>query len=192
MNCLSRILLVLALGMSSTSAFGVTYEALLSGAFENPVNASPALGDATITILGNQMTVDVNFSGLVGGAASAAHIHCCIVRPTTTSVAVGFPGFPNATSGTYNHVFDLTDSSIYTGGFLTANGGTAAGAQAALLAALSNWADITKPQSYVNIHNSQFPGGEIRGFPVLVPEPASIMLVAAGLAAVAMRRRRAS
>jgi hypothetical protein len=41
---------------------------------------------------------------------------------------------------------------------VTANGGTTAGAEAALLAGLE------AGQAYLNIHTTMFPGGEIRGF----------------------------
>src|SRR5439155_7086488 len=75
---------------------------------------------------------------------------------TNQAVAVPFPGFPAATSGTYNQTFDLTQASTYTGAFISSHGGTAASAEAALLAAL----DAT--QTYANIHNATFPGGEIR------------------------------
>jgi hypothetical protein len=102
-----------------------------------------------------------------------------------------FPGFPSGvTSGSYDRVFNLLDAATYRAGFITANGGTVAGARAAFLAGLDGGL------TYFNIHTAQFTGGEIRGqFAAFVPEPASwaLMIAGFGLAGAAMRtgRRRA-
>jgi hypothetical protein len=42
-------------------------------------------------------------------------------------------------------------------------------------------------ESYLNIHTTTFPGGEIRGFLTLVPEPSTLAL--AGLGGVGMAAR---
>ena len=102
------------------------YNATLSGATEVPPNASTATGSATLTLTGDSLAVFEIFSGLVGGPAAAAHIHCCASPGTNAPVAIPFPGFPNATSGTYSNTFDLTSAATYTGGFLSSSGGTAA------------------------------------------------------------------
>jgi hypothetical protein len=52
----------------------------------------------------------------------------------------------------------MTSAASYNPAFVTANGGTTAGAEAALLAGLE------AGQAYLNIHTTMFPGGEIRGF----------------------------
>jgi PEP-CTERM motif/CHRD domain len=49
--------------------------------------------------------------------------------------------------------------------------------------------------AYLNIHTSEFPGGEIRGLlqpvaPPDVPEPATLALVGIGLAGIGFLRRK--
>jgi hypothetical protein len=82
-------------------------------------------------------------------------------------------------------VLDLSDAATYTLGFVNNfGGGTIAGAEAALLAGLLGGT------AYFNIHSTRFPGGEIRGFlQAQAPEPASLLLIGAGLAGLAVRRR---
>ncbi|MCC6540091.1 MAG: CHRD domain-containing protein [Bryobacterales bacterium] len=165
----------------------------MSGANENPANGSAGTGFATVTLSDDQLSLNVNltFSGLTTNA-TGAHIHCCAGPSANGPVAVDFnysgnvSGFPlGATSGSFNFTFDLTNSAVYGGTFRTNNGGTAAGARAAFVAG------FLAGNTYTNVHNSTFPGGEIRA--QLTPEPATMLLSASGLLAVlALRRRRAA
>jgi len=168
------------------------FSAHMDGPSESPPNASTGTGFATVDFdtVAQTMTVHADFSGLLAGT-SAAHIHCCVdpdATPPTAAVATttpSFVGFPlGVTSGVFDAILDLTDATSFRAGFITDNGGTVAGAEAALIAGL------LAGDAYFNIHTSQFTGGEIRGF--LIPEPGILGLLGLGLAAafVATRRRR--
>jgi hypothetical protein len=78
------------------------------------------------------------------------------------------------TSGSYDLTLDLTQASSYNPAFVTANGGTLASAEAALLLAMA------EGKAYFNIHSTVVPGGEIRGF-LAVPEPSAMLLLGSGL-----------
>lgn len=163
----------------------------LTGPNENPSNASPGTGVASVVIddVAHTMFVHVTFSGLIGNT-TASHIHAAAIPPANAGVATttpSFPGFPTGvTSGSYTRLFDMTLASSYNPAFVTNNGGTTALAETALFNAIRNG------QAYWNIHTSSFPGGEIRGFLAAAPEPASAGLMAfgLGLGALVVRRRK--
>ena len=193
-NLLAKFIAPVLLGVSIITAQAtiIGYEAFLSGPNESPANASPGTGYATVfldTTL-NTMQVDVTFSGLTG-TTSASHIHgaTAVAGVGTAGVATQTPtftGFPlGVTSGSYSHLFDMTLTSSYNSSYVTANGGTAASAEAALFAAMA------AGKTYWNIHTSTFGGGEIRGFLTPVPEPSTLALLGlGGLALVRAARRR--
>ena len=174
---------LLVLATTAAQADLLIYTASLSGAAEATPNASPGFGSATVTIdtVSHTMLVDVMFDALMG-LTTAAHIHCCTAAAATGTAGVAsavpnFPGFPTGVSaGSYNASFDLTLASSWNGTFITANGGTTAGAEAALLAGLDD------ELAYLNIHSNLFPAGEIRGFLTrAIPEPTALTLLGLGL-----------
>lgn len=167
-----------------------TWAGFLRGTNEVPANASPATGYVTISLSNSTLTVLLNWTGLIGGNPAAGHIHCCTAPGSNVGVAVGFPNLPATASGSYTGVFDLTDPTVYTAGFRNNfGGGTAAGAEAALIAGLD------AGNAYVNLHNARWPGGEIRANVTTTPEPGTVALLAVGMLAVgvvARNRRRAA
>jgi hypothetical protein len=177
--------ILLLLGTSPGHATPHTFTATLDGASVNPLTFSLATGFATVILDDGLHTLDFNltFSGLIGGPATVGTMHCCVAPSTNGPLAMPpFPGFPFATSGTYLHTFDTTLTSTFMSGFLGLNGGTAAGAEAALLLGMQ------AGEAYFNIHNSQFPAGEIRGNFAQVPEASTLLLLGSGLVGLAAWR----
>lgn len=163
----------------AASAHATIFVASLDGLSESPPNASPGTGTATVTYdpAGHTLRVETVFSGLLG-TTTAAHIHAPTAVAGAGTIGVAFtpgtlPGFPpGITAGGYvsGHV-DLTAVGSYTASFLALNGGTTAGAEAGLIAAMLTG------KAYLNIHTTAFPSGEIRGF-LAVPEPGTWALFA--------------
>jgi hypothetical protein len=166
---------------STTRAATMSFDANLNGPSESPPNASPGTGFATVDFdtTANTMHVHVTFSGLAG-PTTASHIHSATAVPGTGTAGVAtttptFAGFPlGVTSGLYDNTLDMTMASSYNPAFITANGGTTASAEAALIAGM------IADESYLNIHTQVFPGGEIRGFLIAVPEPSTCLLATLG------------
>jgi hypothetical protein len=193
----SKLLLILPLAVAAVmclttgTAQSQTFIANLDGPSESPPNTSAGTGFAQVTLdlALHTLQIDVTFSGLTG-TTSAAHIHAPTTTPLTGTAGVAtqtpyFVGFPiGVTSGSYSHLFDTLDNATWNGSYITANGGTAAGAEAAFSQALN------EGRAYFNIHTDVFPGGEIRGF-LVVPEPTTFSLIAIGGMAVLFAARKA-
>ena len=201
---LSRVLSIAAVAAglvaAPAQAFLIVWDIDLNGANESPPNASPATGDALITVdtVANTMRVQTTWQGLLAGT-SAAHIHCCTTTPLTGTARVAtttptFTNFPNGvTSGTYDMTFNMLLASSFNPAFVTAHGGNTTQAWFDLLNGM------TQGRTYLNIHSSSpnpppqlgFPSGEIRAFlPVAVPEPGTLALLGIAALGLGLRRRK--
>lgn len=124
----------------------IPLSAYLSGAAERPTPVTTtATGFGLFSLEGNSLSFNLNYSGL-SAPATAAHIHGRATAAQAAGVVISlipYAGSPLAAQGTFTGVIVLTDDQ-----------------KAMILSGLS----------YVNVHTSNNPGGEIRGqiIPVLM------------------------
>lgn len=117
---------------------GIPLSVAMSGQFERPALNNTASGFGTMRIEGNQLYIDLRYSGL-SGTATAGHIH----GPANASVNAGV----------------IIDLSPYNGG-AWGSSGTISGV---IPLTPAHKAMILDGKTYVNIHTSANPGGEVRG-----------------------------
>jgi hypothetical protein len=195
MKILLSAFLILALAVFGLPTQGFTgaihFKTALDGPREDPPNDSPGTGSATgiLDTAGHFLQLHVTFQDLIG-TTTASHIHAATALSFAGNAGVAtmlpsFVGFPlGVTAGTMDQTFDLTLASSWNPTFINnSGGGTPAGAEAALAAA------ILSGRAYLNIHSTFRPGGEIRGF-LVVPAPATMLLFGTGLACLAGIRLR--
>jgi outer membrane autotransporter protein len=138
------------------------FKSALTGGAEIPAVSSTGSGTVVVALnpTTHEMTIRSNWTGLVSNTA-IAHIHCCVAQPANAGVATTIPsfvGFPTGVrAGTFNNAYNMLLAGTWNPAFITANGGTPAGAEARFVAGMN------AGQSYFNIHTVMFPAGEIRG-----------------------------
>jgi hypothetical protein len=142
--------------------------AVLNGAQEVPPNASPASGFATMTYddVKNVLTWHIEFAGLTA-PETGAHFHAPAPPGVNAAIVIPLPlGSPIDGSADFDVQFAADPFGVQA-------------REDQLLAGLF----------YINVHTQIFPGGEIRGQVVAVPEPSVFALLSLGLFVLALRRR---
>jgi len=142
---LSSALLVIA---ASGTRADTGFIAHLNGTTESPPNASPATGTC-VMVLNNaqtELTYNLSFSGLTS-AQTAAHFHNDdLANPSPNGAVVRGIGVGSPISGIWKN----TDAQPLTPALVI---------------------ELFAGRIYVNVHTSNFPGGEIRGNVVQDPTP---------------------
>ena len=156
-------------------------------------NATFLLNSAMTSMTFEAIIFNIDFTGTQtadpNDNLTNAHIHASatLTLPGTAGVVWGFIGSPFNDNNPMDVV--VTPFTTGVGGRVTGKWDAPEGQGTTLTAQLPN---ILSGRSYINFHTVQFGGGEIRGAITLVPEPATVLLLGAGLAgvgAIGWRRR---
>ena len=142
------------------------FDVTLDSSLSGTGSAATGSAIAFFDVGANQMVIEGTFDNLEA-AASNAHLHGFSNPGSNSGVLIGL-SFDSATSGSFS------------------GSGSISGDDA-------NFSMTLGGMTYINIHSTSFPGGEIRGHltgPTPVPEPASIGFCLAGGLALLSRRRR--
>jgi hypothetical protein len=206
---LTGLAAVITLLAASTTARADTFlHANLNNASENPPTvpttttgatrpASFGTADFVLNTAMTAMTFTATIFNIdVTGSQTAdtndnllnAHIHAGpLVAPLINGPVVwGFFGAPFNDNNPNDMVF--TPFATGVGGTFSGKWDAPEGNGTTLAAQLDN---ILNNRSYINFHTTQFTGGEIRGNILVVPEPSSYALLAAGgLVLIVFRARR--
>ncbi|SRR5258706_11033192 len=165
-------LIALAAGLSVAGA--QDFIANLTGA-QDGGGARIGSGIFNLTLTGTTMTLSGSYSGL-SAPATAGHIHGPGAPGVSVGVIYNLAGSGNltigATSGTLSGTVDLVPLA---GGSYTV---------------ASQIADLNNGLWYFNVHDANFPGGEIRGQILPVPEPSTLALAGLGLGGLMVWRLR--
>jgi hypothetical protein len=158
------MLCVLAIASPMASATMIGFTISMNGSLETPPHASTAVGGgiAEFDSVTDMISLSVFFAGL-SAPATASHIH------------LGGPGVPGPVIVSFVPFTPSATSGSIVGG--------------PLAFPTADIPDLLAGNTYFNIHDAMFPGGEIRGqlTPVPVPEPSTLTLAGLGGVGIAVR-----
>ena len=149
--------IALALAVVSTAAQAQTFVAVLDGLQENPSISTAAIGLFIVTIADDEqsLTAQLTYNPLEGGMVLAAHIHVAreFVNGGIVINLCGAGGKPPCPTPSGQVTAMVTAADVVD----VAAQGIAAGELAEVIRAMRRGA------TYVNVHSTAFPNGEIRG-----------------------------
>ena len=149
------------------SADVIMLQANLDPLQEVPPHNTPGYGDADFTLDSNSLLLSVTsgaYADLLAGATSVIIADAAVGSNGPTQFSLTLNTYGN-TTGTFGGSGTLASNTIYN--------------------------DAIAGNLYVNVRDSVYPSGEIRGQLEVVPEPASLSILA-GAGLLAMRRRRSA
>jgi hypothetical protein len=172
--------------LAGISAGQLNFSVTMNGASEVGPNASTATGTATLVLneAQDRLTMSLTIVGLdldgnqtpdfLDDNVVGLHIHRAPVG-INGGVVFGLIGINNDTNG--DLVIDPVAGTVFSAWDLNEGNGTT----------LANeLANLLSEGLYMNVHTTAYPGGEIRG--QIIPEPATLSLLALGAAAVLRKR----
>jgi len=163
LSCAAAVFVLLVAVAPTATATLITFTINMDGSQEVPPNASAAtgIGFATFDDVANTIGVDLSFSGL-SSPVTLSNIHLGAAGVLGAVIVSFVP--PGTTSG-----------SILGG---------------PLAFPIADVLDLFAGDTYFNLHDTQFPGGEIRGQLIPTPEPGTLLLVCTGIAGIVARRTK--
>ncbi|HWP31325.1 MAG TPA: CHRD domain-containing protein [Fimbriimonadales bacterium] len=151
------------------------FQAFLSGDQEVPPTDSPGKGVFAFNYDDATNAIDVIFLDVISLTANSTteivgtHIHAAPFGSNGPIIVDFLGGGAGSWSGMFG-VFEYTQAG-------------------SLILPEDREDDLFAGNTYINVHTFKFGGGEIRGQINLVPEPATLVILSAGLGILAARRR---
>ena len=163
---MKKIFLLVILLSSITAAQAQSFDANLDPFQEVPPHNTPGYGSADLTFNATTLTLSINagtgsYADLLAGALTV-RLQDGAVGATGPTILTFTLDTPGNTSGTFS------------------GSGMLLAPQAA---------DLLAGNTYINITDSVFPSGEIRGQVLQVPEPSALALAGLGMLVLFWRRR---
>jgi hypothetical protein len=170
---LSTFVFLTAVSVPAEAAL-ISLTANINGAQENPPSGSAATGTGIFTLNDVTRTLDLSVTvvGLNPALVTGFHIH---------RAAIGVNG---------PIIIDL--AALFGLGSLVPSGTGFTFNAVGVTVPVADVANVANTLTYINFHTAANPGGAIRGQLVAAPEPASWMLMAAGVGFLFLRVRKAN